>query len=96
MINLNPFINLISSILSIYNFCLILYVILHYLFLFKVINPYNQFVKQIHIFLNKILEPVLSRIRKFMPDINGIDFSVIILFLAIYFIKDVLYTYLYA
>ncbi len=95
MINLNPFINLISAILSIYTFCLILYVILHYLFLFKIINPYNQFVQQFHIFLIKITEPILSKIRKYIPNINGIDISIIVLFLVIYFIKDVLYTYFY-
>jgi YggT family protein len=95
MINLNPFINLISSALSIYSFCLFIYVILYYLYLFKVINPYNQFVQQLHRFLGRIIEPVLAKIRKFIPNINGVDISVIILFLLIYFVKDVLYTYLY-
>ena len=95
MINLNPFINLISAILSIYNFCLIAYIILYYLTLFKVINIHNQFVKQIYSFLFRIIEPVLARIRKFVPSINGVDISMIVLFLAIYFLRDVLYTYFY-
>ncbi len=95
MINLNPFINLISSILSIYSFCLIAYVVLHYLFLFKIINPYNQFVQQVHRFLIRIFEPVLSKIRNHVPNIHGIDISVLILFLGIYFVRDILYTYFY-
>lgn len=95
MINLNPFINLISSILSLYTICLIVYVVMHYLFLFKVINPYNQFVQQVNRFLVRILEPVLGKIRNYIPSINGIDLSVLVLFLGIYFVRDILYTYFY-
>ena len=95
MININPFINLISAILSIYKFLLILYIILYYLLMFKVINPYNQFIIQVNRFLIRIIEPVLEKIRIYVPSIAGIDISVIILFLAIHFTNDLLYTYLY-
>ena len=95
MINLNPFINLISSILSIYTFCLIVYVILFYLLMFKVVNPYNQFVQAVNRFLIKIIEPVLAKIRRFVPVIAGVDIAMIVLFLAIYFIQDILHTYFY-
>ena len=95
MLNLNPFINLISSILSIYKFLLILYIIFYYLFMFKIVNPYNQFILQINRFLVKIIEPALNKIRNYIPSFSGIDISVIILFLAIHFIQDILYSYLY-
>jgi YggT family protein len=95
MINLNPFINLIFSILSIYTFCLILYVIFFYLLMFKVINPHNQFVQAVNRFLIRIIEPVLAKIRKFVPIVAGVDISIIVLFLAIYLIRDILYTYVY-
>ena len=85
MMNLNPFINLISAVLSIYSFLLILYVIFYYLFLFKIINQHNQFVVQVNRFLIRIIEPVLSKIRNYIPPIAGIDVSIIIVFLAIYF-----------
>lgn len=95
MINLNPFINLIDTILSLYTFCLFAYVILYYLLMFKVVNSYNQFVQRLNYFLVRIIEPVLKRIRRFVPNIGGVDISVIILFLAIYFIRDILYSYFY-
>lgn len=95
MINLNPFINLISSVISIYSFCLIIYVILHYLFLFKILNPHNEFVQRVYQFLVKIIEPALSKIRKYVPIIAGIDLSILVLFLGLYLIRDILYTYLY-
>jgi YggT family protein len=95
MINLNPFINLIGSALSIYSFLLLVYVILHFLFLFKIINPYSQFVQSINRFLIRIFEPVLSRMRRYIPVLGGVDLSVLVLFLLIGFAKDFLYTYLY-
>ncbi len=95
MLNLNPFINLLGSILSIYSFLLLVYVILHFLFMFKIINPYSEFVQMVNRFLIRIFEPVLSKMRKYIPVISGIDLSVLALFLLINFAKDVLYTYFY-
>lgn len=95
MININPFINLIASILSIYSFLLLLYVIFHFLFLFKVVNPHNQFVLLINRFLHRAIEPVLARLRRYIPVISGFDLSVIVLFLLLGFVKDILYTYFY-
>ena len=95
MININPFINLIGSVLSIYSFLLLVYVILHFLFMFKIINPYSEFVQMLNRFLIRIFEPVLSRMRKYIPVIAGVDLSVLVLFLLIRFAKDALYTYFY-
>lgn len=95
MINLNPFINLIASILSIYSFLLLAYVILNLLFAFKIINQNSDFVQAVNRFLIRIIEPVLIRMRKYLPPIGGVDIAVIILFLLINFLKDALYTYFY-
>jgi YggT family protein len=95
MININPFINLIASVLSIYSFLLLLYVIFHFLFLFKVVNPHNQFILLINRFLHRVIEPVLVKLRRYIPPISGFDVSVLILFLMIGFVKDMLYTYFY-
>ncbi|MBT4878313.1 MAG: YggT family protein [Alphaproteobacteria bacterium] len=95
MINLNPFVNLLGSLLSFYSLLVFIYIIMYYLLLFKVINNYNQFVIRVNRFLVQIIEPVLEKIRKFIPNVAGIDISLIILFILIRFSKDVLYTYLY-
>ena len=95
MINLNPFINLIGSILSIYAFLLFIYIIMYYLTIFNIINRYSKIVIKVNGFLYKIFEPVLAKIRRYIPNISGIDISVIVLFLLIHFSKDVLYTYFY-
>ena len=41
-------------------------------------------------FLAKITDPVLDPIRKFIPPTGGFDFSVLIVFLLIQFIRAVL------
>ena len=46
-------------------------------------DPYNPIVR----FLHDVTEPVLSRIRRMLPALGGsIDFSPMILILAIYFL----------
>ena len=48
------------------------------------VDPYNPVVK----FLNSITEPVLYPIRRRMPDnIGGIDFSPLVIILAIVFLQ---------
>ncbi len=46
-------------------------------------DPYNPIVR----FLYQVTEPVLGRIRNFLPYIGGIDISPIIAILIIYFFK---------
>jgi YggT family protein len=50
-------------------------------------DPYNPIVRFIH----NVTEPILFRIRKNLPVVlGGIDFSPIIVFLAIMFLRDFL------
>jgi hypothetical protein len=50
-----------------------------WLIAFNVINPYNQFVRSIWQGLNALTEPVLRPIRRWMPDLGGIDISPMVL-----------------
>ncbi len=49
-------------------------------------DPYNPIVQ----FIYRVTEPPLSRIRQYMPDMGGVDFSPMVLILAIVFLKDFL------
>jgi YggT family protein len=95
MLNLNPFINLIATILSLYSLLLIVYVVMFYLIYFNVINRHNRFVVQLNEFLTRIIEPILKRIRHYIPPVASVDIAIIVLFLLIHFTQDVLYTYFY-
>jgi YggT family protein len=93
--NLNPFIDLISKILGLYNTILTVWVIISLLIYFGIVNSYQPVVSKIMYFLNGLILPVLERIRKFVPTIGGVDISVVVLYLLITFITNILYTYFY-
>ena len=50
---------------------------------FNVINAYNKFVSIVYGALHKLFEPILGPIRNVLPDLGGMDFSPIILFLIL-------------
>jgi YggT family protein len=92
---LNPFVILINSALQIYLVCLIVWTILATLVSFKIVNGYQPFVRRVMFALDRLCEPALKPIRKFMPDLGGLDVSPIVLILLINFAQNALMTYLY-
>ena len=64
--------------------------IFSWLYAFNVVNPRNQFVGAVGNTLFKLTEPALRPIRRFMPDLGGIDISPIVLLLIIYFVRELL------
>lgn len=97
---LNPFINLISNIISLINLALIIYIVLGFLIHFDIVNRTSPIVNRVYSTLGRLLEPLLSRIRrvtdKFLPNVEGIDFSPIILILLLHFIDNAMYSWFYA
>ncbi|RNC67494.1 MAG: YggT family protein [Desulfuromonadales bacterium] len=47
-------------------------------------DPYNPIVN----FLYRSTEPLLSRVRRILPDLGGLDLSPIIVMVAIYFLQS--------
>jgi YggT family protein len=93
--NINPFIDLIGTVLSLYNWVLIIWMILGWLVALNIVNSYQPAVSKALKVLNQLTLPVMNYIRKFVPPLGNLDLSPIILFLMIGFIKNVLYTYFY-
>jgi YggT family protein len=54
-------------------------------------DPYNPIVR----FLYKATEPVLYRVRRFIPLMGGVDLSPIVVILVIYFLKAFIVKSLY-
>ncbi len=90
MIILDPLIRILNVALEIYIFMVIGSAILSWLVHFGVVNTRNQVVAMIGDFLWRVTEPALRPIRRFMPNLGGIDISPIILILIIYFLQMVL------
>lgn len=71
-------------------FLVIIHVVLSWLINFQVLNLRQPLVAQIWEGLNRLLEPVYSRIRAFLPNMGGIDLSPLILLLALYALRIVI------
>lgn len=93
--NINPFIEFISSLINLYRFALIAWIVMYYLIEFNIVNPYQPFVKKVSYTLEQLVEPVLKRLRKIIPSIGFIDLSPIILFLLLDLVQRILFSYLY-
>ncbi len=78
--------------LDLYWWIIIASAIFSWLYAFNVVNPRNQFVGTIGNMLFRLTDPALRPIRRYMPDLGGIDISPIILLLVIFFIRQFLLT----
>jgi YggT family protein len=85
----------IDLALNLYTWVLIGSAIFSWLYAFNVINSSNQFVNSVGRFLYNVTEPVLRPIRRFLPDLGGIDISPIVLLLIIFFLRSLMWNTLY-
>jgi YggT family protein len=92
---MNSLFILIDTVLDLYMWCLIIYVILSWLIAFNVVNTYNKFVFAINDFLFKVTDPALRPIRRVVPNLGGVDISPVILILLIHFLRNLLREYFY-
>jgi YggT family protein len=77
----------IHEALELYKWAIIIVALMSWLISFNVINIHNNMVRSIWNGLNAITEPALYRIRRFLPDMGGVDLSPIILIFIIWFIQ---------
>lgn len=78
----------INMILDLFKWVLIIMIIMSWLFSFNIINGSNQFVTNLWRIVNAITEPVLAPVRRFLPNMGGIDLSPIVVFIAIFFLQN--------
>jgi len=85
-----PLFQVLMAILNIYELIVVIAVVMSLLFHFNVINYSNQFVRIIWDVVSRLTEPALSRIRRFLPDMGGLDISPIVLLLIVFFLQSVI------
>jgi YggT family protein len=78
---------IIDMILQVLVWVIIVQVILSWLVAFNVINTQSNFVRTVLDVLERLTAPLYRPIRKILPDFGGIDFSPIILILAIQILR---------
>ncbi len=82
----------ISYLITLYTYVIIAGVILSWLISFNVINAYNPFVRSLWQAVGAVTEPLLSPIRRILPNMGGLDLSPIVLLLGCYFVQTVVLT----
>ena len=78
---------LVLQILKIYTYIVIANVVISWLIAFNVLNTSNRFVYSILELTYRLTDPILNRIRRFLPNLGAFDISPIILLLLIWFIE---------
>ena len=79
--------NFIEMVIQLYIYIIFAGAIMSWLIAFNVINSHNQFVRSLWMGFNALTEPLLRPIRRWMPDLGGIDISPMVLILACIFIQ---------
>ena len=78
---------LVLQILKIYSYVVIANVILSWLIAFNVLNTQNRFVYSLLELTYRLTDPILNKIRRFIPNLGSLDISPVILLLLIWFIE---------
>ncbi|MBQ0749409.1 MAG: YggT family protein [Roseovarius sp.] len=81
---------ILMLILDILWFFIIAHVIMSWLINFQVLNLRQQFVAQVWYGLNRLLEPIYSRVRRILPPMSGIDLAPLVVLVAVYALRIVL------
>ena len=87
---MNALFNLIANVIDLYVWVLILAVVASWLISFNVINTTNRVVYVVVDFLYRATEPALRPIRRFLPNLGGLDISPVVLILLLIFVQDLL------
>ena len=90
---MNSLLYLIIQVINLFQFVLIIYIILTWLVNFNIINTGNRFVYSILDALYRLCEPSLNFVRRYIPTFGTIDLSPIVVYLGLWFIKNLLIEY---
>ena len=83
-------IHFVDWLFNLYSWVIVGNVIMSWLVVFSVVNMHNPVVRTVGNTLYRLTEPVLGRIRRFLPAMGGVDLSPLVALIAIVFIRHVL------
>ena len=82
---------LLDSVITIYLWVIIVNALLSWLVAFNILNTQNRFVYSVLDATHKLTDPVLNRIRRFIPTFGSIDISPVILILGLMFLRNLIF-----
>jgi YggT family protein len=82
---------LLDNIITIYLWIIIINALLSWLVAFNILNTQNRFVFSVLDSTHKMTDPVLNKIRNFIPTFGSIDVSPVILILILMFLRNIIF-----
>ena len=84
---------LVLQILKLYYYVVIANVVISWLVAFNVLNTQNRFVYSVLEMTYRLTDPILNRIRRFIPNLGSLDISPVILLVLIWFVEMCMHLY---
>ena len=81
---------LIITVINLLIWVIIIGAVLSWLILFNVVNLNNRFVYLVYDTINRLTDPLLNPIHRFLPNMGGIDISPVVLILILWFIRNLI------
>jgi YggT family protein len=85
---------LVLQILKLYYYVVLANVVISWLIAFNILNTQNRFVYSILEMTYRLTDPILNRIRRFLPNLGSLDISPVVLLVLIWFIEMCMYLYI--
>ncbi len=97
---LSPFVatlfQLFVLVLGIIWFIVIAHIVVSWLVNFQVLNLRQPLVSQIWYGLERLVEPMYRPIRRYLPDLGGIDLAPLVVLVVLFFLRNLAANYYYA
>ena len=90
---MNSLLLFLVRLLDFYTIIVFFYVVVSWLFHFNILNSQNIFLWRVFESFKKLTDPPLNYIRRYLPNLGGLDVSPVLLILIIYLFKDLLIEY---
>ena len=84
---INPILWLVLTVIDLYMWVVIIGVVLSWLVAFNVVNSSNRFIHMVGGFTHRFTDPALRRIRRYIPNMGGMDISPVVLIIGLIFLQ---------
>ena len=81
---------ILMLVLDVVWFIMIAHIVMSWLINFQVLNLRQPIVAQVWHGLNRLLEPLYQPIRRFLPDMGGLDLAPLVALLGVYALRIIL------
>ena len=82
---------LFDNVVTLYIWILIINAVISWLVAFNVLNTSNRFVYSVLDISQRLTDPPLNFIRRYLPNLGSIDISPIILILGLMFLRNLVF-----